>query len=230
QPCPASAVARIPLSAGRGRPERRARGLDGGEGAGAVARIYVSSTFRDLKEHRHEVSLALHRLGHQDVAMEYYVAEDRRPLDRCLADVTSCDVYIGIFAWRYGHVPHGGNPEQRSITELEYRRAVAEKKACLIFLVDEDAPWPRSKIEVAAMDRIEALRHDLRTNERHIVDTFATVEELTRKVNEAVIQWEKQTGLVGKREAADWVAYRQAVLSRHQWVRLQVIAGASKDR
>src|SRR5262249_57101892 len=97
QPCPASAVARIPLSAGRGRPERRARGLDGGEGAGAVARIYVSSTFRDLKEHRHEVSLALHRLGHQDVAMEYYVAEDRRPLDRCLADVTSCDVYIGIF-------------------------------------------------------------------------------------------------------------------------------------
>src|SRR5262249_4475499 len=139
-------------------------------------------------------------------------------------------VYVGIFAWRYGHVPHGGNPEQRSITELEYRQAVAEEKACLIFLVDDDAPWPRSKMEVAATDRIEALRHELRTNERHIVDTFATVEELTRKVNEAVIQWEKQTGLVGKREAADWVTYRQAVLSRHQWVRLQVIAGASKDR
>jgi hypothetical protein len=191
--------------AGRGRLNDVHRGLDGGKGAGAVARIYVSSTFGDLKEYRHEVSLALRRLGHQDVAMEYYVAEDRRPLDRCLADVTSCDVYVGIFAWRYGYVPSDGNPERRSITELEYRQAVAEKRTCLIFLVDEDAPWPRSKMEVAATGRIEALRHELRTNERHIVATFATAEELTRKVNEAVIQWEKQTGLVGKREAADWV-------------------------
>src|SRR5262249_16981600 len=121
-------------------------------------------------------------------------------------------------------------PEQRSITELEYRRAVAEKKACLIFLVDDDAPWPRSKMEVAATDRIEALRHELRTNERHTVDTSATGAELTRKTKAAVIQWEKHTGVVGKGEGGDWVTYRQAVLSRHQWVRLQVIAGASKDR
>jgi Domain of unknown function (DUF4062) len=69
-----------------------------------MARIYVSSTFSDLEEFRKEISLALRRLGHEDVAMEYYVAEDRRPLDRCLSDVASCNVYVGIFAWRYGYI------------------------------------------------------------------------------------------------------------------------------
>jgi hypothetical protein len=41
-------------------------------------------------------------MSHEDIAMEYYVAEDKRPVDKCLEDVTSCDLYIGIFTWRYG--------------------------------------------------------------------------------------------------------------------------------
>jgi hypothetical protein len=102
-----------------------------------VARIYVSSTFSDLQDYRKAVSLALRRLGHEDVAMEYYGAEDKRPLDRCLEDAGSCDAYVGIFAWRYGYVPATGNPDQLSITELEYRRAKAAGKACLIFLISE---------------------------------------------------------------------------------------------
>jgi hypothetical protein len=187
-----------------------------------VARIYVSSTSEDLADYRKEVSQALRRLGHEDVAMEYYVAEDARPVERDLSDVSSCDVYVGIFAWRYGHIPPEHNPEGRSITELEYRRALADGKECLIFLLHEDARWPRGKMD-RDMSRIEALREEL-AGGRHTVNFFSTVDELTRKVNEAVIAWEKRSGVVVDREPADWLAYREAVLDRHQWVRLQVIA------
>jgi hypothetical protein len=86
-----------------------------------MARVYVSSTFKDLKECREKVIIALKRMGHEDVAMEYYVAQDERPLDKCQKDVASCDLYIGVFAWRYGYVPEGYD---KSITELEYREAV----------------------------------------------------------------------------------------------------------
>ena len=195
-----------------------------------MARIYVSSTFSDLEDYRKQVSVALRRLGHEDVAMEYYVAEDRRPLDRSLDDVASCDVYVGIFAWRYGYIPKAGNPEQKSITELEYRRALATGKTCLIFVISDDALWPAAKMEFAAISRIQALREELTNSDRHIVSRFGNTDELTRKVNEAVIEWEKQTGLTGQREPADWYLYREAVFSRHRWVRLQVIAGASKER
>jgi hypothetical protein len=70
-----------------------------------MARIFVSSTFKDLEECRKNVSLILRQMGHEDVAMEYFVAEDIRPLDKCLKAVASSDLYVGIFAWRYGLYP-----------------------------------------------------------------------------------------------------------------------------
>src|SRR5660398_273403 len=95
-----------------------------------MARIYVSSTFNDLKEFREHVRLQLRQMGHEDIAMEYYVAENQRPLDKCLKDVATCDLYIGIFAQRYGYIP----PEQqKSITEIEYRTAFDKRKDRLIF-------------------------------------------------------------------------------------------------
>jgi hypothetical protein len=193
-----------------------------------MARIYVSSTFGDLYEHRKKVSEGLRRLRHEDVAMEYYVAEDQRPLDRCLSDVASCDAYVGIFAWRYGHVPRENNPEGRSITELEYRKARDKGIQCLIFLLSDEAPWPKAKQDRStALEQIETFRQEL--SDRHVVSFFVNADDLTRKVNEAVTNWEKESGQTGGRPLTDWDAYRQAVYDKHQWVCLQVIAGASKQ-
>ena len=196
-----------------------------------MARIYVSSTSNDLEDYRKTVSQALRRLGHEDVAMEYYVAEDTRPVDRSLSDVASCDVYVGIFAYRYGHVPKENNPEGRSITELEYRKAQEVGIPCLIFLLSDEAPWPKSKQEKGeGAQKIEALREELSSGGKHVVNFFETADELARKVNEAVTKWATEQGLTAKRQLTDWDAYRESVINKHQWVRLQVIAGASKDR
>ncbi|HWQ48054.1 MAG TPA: DUF4062 domain-containing protein [Methanosarcina sp.] len=43
-----------------------------------MARVFVSPTFKDLEEYRKKVSLLLRQMGHEDVAMEYFVAEDYR--------------------------------------------------------------------------------------------------------------------------------------------------------
>jgi hypothetical protein len=126
-----------------------------------MARIYVSSTFSDLKECREQVRLALRRLGHEDVAMEYYGATDERPLDKCLNDVASSDLYIGIFALRYGYVPEGYN---KSITEMEYRKAVETGKECLIFILAHDATWPVDRIEWNAHSRITEFRKELESS------------------------------------------------------------------
>jgi hypothetical protein len=61
-------------------------------------KIYVSSTFEDLKEHRRRVYEQLRALRHDVIAMEDYVAADERPLDKCLRDVREADLYIGLFA------------------------------------------------------------------------------------------------------------------------------------
>jgi len=130
--------------------------------------VYVSSTYRDLKEYRDAVISALRRMNHHVVCMEEYGAADQRPLERCLRDVDQCDVYVGIFAWQYGYAPQEDNPAGRSITELEYRRARDAKKQCLIFLLEDDHPWSPSLIDNGSpRARVEALRQEL--CKRHLV-------------------------------------------------------------
>ena len=124
-----------------------------------MAKVYVSSTYLDLQEHRMQVERVIRHMGHEDVAMEYYVAEDQRPVAKCLADVAACDLYVGIYAWRYGWVPPDNNPEKLSITEMEYQQAVKTGKQCLIFLLSDEAPWPRKFIDKDTT-QIEKLRND----------------------------------------------------------------------
>jgi tetratricopeptide (TPR) repeat protein len=153
-----------------------------------MAKIYVSSTFSDLQECRAAVYGALRKMKHDVVAMEDYVATHRRPLDKCLADVEACDIYVGIFAWRYGFIPETDNAERKGITELEYQHALKIGKECLLFLLHEDAPWPHSKTEKGdGYTRITQLREELGKVET--VSFFHTREELAGLVGAAVANW-----------------------------------------
>jgi energy-coupling factor transporter ATP-binding protein EcfA2 len=110
----------------------------------AETTIYLSSTYEDLQDYRKVVFDALSKSGYRVIAMENYVASDKRPVDKCLADVESADIYVGIFGFRYGYVPSvtHNNPNKLSITELELRHAEKTGKPCLTFVVGEGAPWP----------------------------------------------------------------------------------------
>jgi Domain of unknown function (DUF4062)/NACHT domain len=99
-----------------------------------MAKIYISSTFQDLIDFRKSVTHALRTTRHEVISMEEYVAAAQRPLEKCLEDVAACDIYIGLFGWRYGYIPQTDNPDRKSITELEYTHAGAKRRKRLIFL------------------------------------------------------------------------------------------------
>jgi hypothetical protein len=95
----------------------------------------------DLVDHKECAERALRRLGFNVIAMEDYVAAGERPVNRCLADVADSDLYLGLFAFRYGYIPKEDNPDRRSITEMEYRHAVACGIPRLIFRVPDRVEW-----------------------------------------------------------------------------------------
>ncbi len=156
-----------------------------------MAKIYVSATFLDLEECRRQVSLVIRKMGHDDVAMEYYVAEDQRNVDRCLADVAACDLYVGVFAWRYGWIPKKKNPKKLSITELEYRKAIKERKQCLIFLQDGVAPWPPEFID-DKKKQIKKFRDAVA--EKHSPGFFKSDQDIGSIVAPAIHDWMKKSG------------------------------------
>jgi len=152
-----------------------------------MAQIYISSTYSDLKEHRDVVYRTLRQMRHDVIGMEDYVATDQRPLAKCLADVGNCDIYVLIIAWRYGYIPAADNPERKSITELEFRQAVEERKPCLVFLLAEDYPWSPLKMEKGeGAERLQGLRREL--SENYTVSFFRGEDDLARLVSTSVYQ------------------------------------------
>lgn len=53
--------------------------------------------------------------------MEFYGADTQRAISRCLQDVRSCDVYVGIVAFRYGSRPPGH--------DKSFTRTIASKRS-----------------------------------------------------------------------------------------------------
>jgi hypothetical protein len=51
--------------------------------------------------------------------------------------VDKADMYIGIYAWRYGHMPEGYDI---SITEMEFDRAIERGIPILAFTMHHDHP------------------------------------------------------------------------------------------
>ena len=84
----------------------------------ARKKVYVSSTFKDLEEHRSAVKATLERAAFDVECMEKYPAFDERPKDKCLADVAECDYYVLILAWRYGFQPEDDNPRTKDLSPI----------------------------------------------------------------------------------------------------------------
>lgn len=162
-------------------------------------KIYLSSTQKDLERHRARVAEVLRQADNKVLYMEDYPAEESRPLDRCVAHVASANLYVGIFAWRYGFVPkkegksatlppgvvHG----KTSITEAEYHAAGQANIPRLIFLLADSEPWLPMQMDVHTGEsdggrRIAELRGMLR--ERHLVSFFTTPDNLANAVLAAV--------------------------------------------
>jgi hypothetical protein len=173
-------------------------------------RIFVSSSFEDLREHRAAAIRVLRQLGHEVIAMEDMTAGSSAPLIKVLDMVDRSDAYVGIFAWRYGYLPQqavdlaqpapvpvpnvkGAEPEKISITHHEYSRAVERGMPVMAFLLDERYPWPPELIDgfdrtragaQQNADKIRALR--LLLQQQRVVSWFTTPADLEARVSAAV--------------------------------------------
>ena len=92
----------------------------------------ISSTSVDLPEHRQQAMDACLRQGIFPKAMEHLPARDADAISVSLKIVDEADIYIGIYAWRYGHVPAG---HDITITEMECNRAVERGIPSLVFTI-----------------------------------------------------------------------------------------------
>jgi len=97
--------------------------------------VMISSTMLDLPAHRERVRDACLQQGMYPLMMEYLPASADVAIQKSLELVNQADIYVGVFAHRYGFVPPG---QTTSITEIEDDRAVERRINRLIFIMGED--------------------------------------------------------------------------------------------
>ena len=150
--------------------------------------VMISSTARDLPEYRAQVMDACLRAGMFPKMMEQMPALDADAIKASLALVDEADVYVGLFAHRYGHIPEG---HDISITEMEYEGAVERDIPRLIFLMHDKVPvLPEDVDKGDSALKLEALK--ARLKKERVVDFFKNPEDLRGLALHALTEVKKE--------------------------------------
>ncbi len=174
-------------------------------------RVFISSTALDLEAHRARVRDTLLSLGLFPVGMEQFGAQGTGHASSVSAEkVGSCDVYIGIVAWRYGYIPEG---MALSVTHQEYEEATRLGLPRYVFLAapatdpadGPDALFPAAVRDSEHRPQLDAFRAEL--GKAHVVDFFTTPEDLAVRVATALhhylLQMKEEDAASGPRPPHD---------------------------
>jgi tetratricopeptide (TPR) repeat protein len=139
--------------------------------------VMISSTALDLPAHRKQALDACLRQDMFPMMMEHLPANDAEAIAASLKLVDEANIYVGIFAHRYGYVPKMNNPQQISITEIEYNRAVERNIPRLIFVIDKTHALTIDDVEQGAgAAKLKTFKERLQTG--NIVNSFKSPDDL----------------------------------------------------
>jgi len=161
--------------------------------------VMISSTAQDLPEHRSGIRDACERAGFEPRMMEQLPALDADAIQASLrlVDEAEAEAYVGIFAYRYGHVPNG---HEISITEMEYNRAVERDIPRLIFFIHEDHSVTGKDFETGpGAVKLTALKERLGTE--RVVGFFKSPGDLRGEVIAALTTLTKELDMTSEGDA-----------------------------
>lgn len=108
--------------------------------------------------------------------MELFGARTEEPTKACIDEVGKCQLFVGIYAYRYGFIPPGLD---KSITEAEYNEAERLNIPRFCFIIQEDFAWVPKHID-SDISKISEFK--ARVSAAHVRETFTNPESLAAKV------------------------------------------------
>jgi tetratricopeptide (TPR) repeat protein len=164
-------------------------------------KVFISSTFIDLKEYREAAIKVVNRYKGVPLAMEFFMSQSEEPTKVCKKEIHECDVFVGIYAHRYGFIPGG---KKKSITQQEYELAKKLKKDCLCFIIDKDFPWKPRFIEHDKQKELGDFLKDVKTE--RTCSFFTTAADFEIKLSTSIgkfIAGKSAAAGPGEKRAAD---------------------------
>jgi hypothetical protein len=163
-----------------------------------VKKVFISSTYEDLKEYRERTIEVVERYECLPVAMEHFMSQPQEPVKVCEKEIKECDIFVGIYAHRYGFIPDG---EHKSITQLEYELAKKSGKDCLSFLIKKGHPWNPDFIEFEKRKELDSFLEKVK--KELTTSFFTTPSDFDIKLSTSLGKFlAKQKAAADEKEAA----------------------------
>lgn len=212
----------------------------------AIPRVFVSSTFYDLRYVRENLKFFIRNMGFEPVLSEtggVFYDPDTNIQDACLAEVGSCQLFVLIVGGRFGSTYREG-PD--SVVNHEYRKAI-ELKVPVFALVEQ---------QVHAENRVYQANKARRTQDAGMVypsvdstKVFDFLEEVQdHTVNNALVpfrdysemesylkqQWAGMmhsflTGRAERERVADMLASLTAINQKVEFLSKQILTSVGSD-
>lgn len=146
-------------------------------------KVFVCSTFMDLRDYRVAVQEALLSVGAIPLLIETEPVTGLTIDEKVGQLLRESDALLLIVGHRYGSIePDSG----KSWVEAEYEAAKREGKPLLAFMAAEDAPW---SVNLVDRDRAKIEKFRTRVLSDVVVQTFGSAHELQLKVAHAIGRW-----------------------------------------
>jgi hypothetical protein len=149
-----------------------------------IRSVIISSTGLDLRDYREAAEEICKRLHLFPVAMEYFEAMGLGATEGSKRKIDEADVYVGIYAHRYGYIEQG---HDKSVTEIEFDYAGERNIERLCFVVDPKWPWPPDAWDYKNQEPLQSFK--ARLSASLIRSQFTTVDDLRVKLMHALVEW-----------------------------------------
>lgn len=144
--------------------------------------VFVSSTYKDLKEERLAVTQLLLKMGFIPVGMEQFPASNMSQMEYIKMMLDSCDYYLLILAGKYGTVDTDGI----GFTEKEYEYAIANGIPVMSILIKDIGKLESAKCEETDEKRALLKKFRDKVSTGKMVDFYTDIGSLTTAVATAV--------------------------------------------
>jgi hypothetical protein len=168
--------------------------------ADKIYKVFVSSTFEDLRDERAEVQKALLKLNCLPVGMELFPAADDETWEFIKSQISDSDYYVVLVAGRYGSLSIDG----KSFTEREFDYAQELKIPTIGFVHRSIDSIARSKSELDP-DRMKLLQAFVQKVGVRPIRHFGSPHELALEVTTSFVD------LIARRPAVGFVRANAAV-------------------
>ena len=151
-----------------------------------IYKIFISSTYKDLKEQRQKVIDTILKMHYLPVAMEMFNASSDSQWKIITDTIDDCDYYVLILGKRYGSVIQKGSDKGMSYTEREFRYAKKHGIPYLAFIISDDAEVKASNVESdpAKLDSLNKFKKLVEEN--GTVNYWKSADELAGQVRSSL--------------------------------------------